>query len=39
MIAQLKTTIADIANVFAPFLDQMGLSDDVRSKLGLQCKK
>lgn len=35
LIAQLKTTIADIANAFAPFLNQMELPSDVRSKLPL----
>jgi len=35
VIAQLKSTIADIANAFAPFLDQMGLPNDVRNKLPL----
>jgi len=35
LIVQLKSTITDIANAFAPFLDQMGLPNDVYNKLPL----
>ena len=33
LIAQLRSTISDVTRAFSPFLDEMGLPKDVRSKL------
>ena len=33
LIAQLRSTIADVTRAFSPFLDEMDLPKDVRSKL------